>query len=539
LHGGLHRRGLSARVRDGDRIRHVVDDDCIVNVVVDDVVRRRSHVSRRTHPNRHGPVNRHRQQEDPHRRRRRFQHDEFGWGRRQEEDRHRRWWREAKYRIVEYENRPANVNDLLRGRRWQIVSHHREGWRRLECGSQKGEAPTRVTRVRTIRIASQIGPVGGRRIDDARASPCDRLAPGRNDGAHPPSHGIVGVNREKVGVSFQRVALECHDIRLLRIKIANWPRADRRRLFSRNRGGWGIGCPLEEHERRRYFRGMPWHLCAFSHVIDAQSCTLEDVGKGQTSFADHLSECLGIWAIGALPFGSHRPGRRIEREHHARLGLDECQTAGEPSAGAGERIGTRRIEHNNAGLKLHRRKRPDVIGNSKCLSCNIRIARNARIDRNEIILALELDAIAAGVDEGDSVRSRSCRFLHEVAKGVTQRVLIEVASAHDVETRGLESLRNQAGVVGRSGERSCLVARVPNDERDALFRLCRARDADQGEGKKAKSRDKIANARHEILERKDRLQSFTCLWSGDAERPLNRRGQELGVLKTKSSSTRH
>jgi hypothetical protein len=80
---------------------------------------------------------------------------------------------------------------------------------------------------------------------------------------------------------------------------------------------------------------------------------------------------------------------------------------------------------------------------------------------------------------------------------------------------------------------------VPNDERDALFRLCRARDADQGEGKKAKSRDKIANARHEILERKDRLQSFTCLWSGDAERPLNRRGQELGELKTKLPGTRH
>ena len=85
LHGGLHRRGLSAPVRDGDRIRHVVDDDRIVNVVVDDVVRRRRHVSRRTHPNRNRPVNRHRQQENPHRRRGRFQHDEFRRGRRQEE----------------------------------------------------------------------------------------------------------------------------------------------------------------------------------------------------------------------------------------------------------------------------------------------------------------------------------------------------------------------------------------------------------------------------------------------------------------------
>jgi ATP-dependent exoDNAse (exonuclease V) beta subunit len=117
LHGWLYRRGLSAQVRDGDRIRHVADDDCIVNVVVDDVVRRWSHVSRRTHPNRNGPVNRHRQQEDSHRRRGRFQHYEFGRRRCQEEDRRGRWWHEAKYRIVEHEYRPANVNDLLRRRR--------------------------------------------------------------------------------------------------------------------------------------------------------------------------------------------------------------------------------------------------------------------------------------------------------------------------------------------------------------------------------------------------------------------------------------
>src|SRR5260370_8036967 len=90
----------------------------------------------------------------------------------------------------------------------------------------------RVARVRTVRIASQIGPVGGRRIDEARSPPCDCLAPSRNNGAHPPGHGLAGISSEKDGVSFQRVALQRPDIRLLPVKIANWPSPDRPALFA-------------------------------------------------------------------------------------------------------------------------------------------------------------------------------------------------------------------------------------------------------------------------------------------------------------------
>src|SRR6266404_596070 len=113
----------------------------------------------------------------------------------------------------------------------------------------------RVARVRTVRIASQIGPVGGRRIDEAR-----------------------------------------------------WPCADRRALFARNGGRWGIGGPLEEHERCRYLGGMPWHLGALADLVDTKSRALEDVGEGQAAFADHLSQRLGIGSVRALSFRSHRSG---------------------------------------------------------------------------------------------------------------------------------------------------------------------------------------------------------------------------------------
>src|SRR5262249_26271374 len=94
LRGGRNGRGLAALVRDGGRVGHIVDDDRVVNVVVNYVVRWRGDVLRRTHPNRNGPVYRHGQQENSHWRRWRCQHNEFGWRRRQEDDRDWGWRRE-------------------------------------------------------------------------------------------------------------------------------------------------------------------------------------------------------------------------------------------------------------------------------------------------------------------------------------------------------------------------------------------------------------------------------------------------------------
>src|SRR3981081_687906 len=175
----------------------------------------------------------------------------------------------------------------------------------------------RVARVWAFRIASQIGPIGGRRIDEPRSAPCDCLAPGRNNGTYPPGHGVAGISDEKLGVSFQRVARQRRDIGLLRVKIANWPCVDRGCFFSRNGGRWSIGCPLEEHERCRYLGGMPWHFGPLGHVVDTESCALEDASEGKAAFADHLSEGLSIGSVGALTFRSHRSGRRIEGDQHA------------------------------------------------------------------------------------------------------------------------------------------------------------------------------------------------------------------------------
>jgi len=80
---GRRRDGLSLarRVRDRHGIGHIVDDDRVVHVVVDHVVRRRRHVSGRTHPNGYWPVDRHRQHKNSDGRRWRDEHHKIRRGR--------------------------------------------------------------------------------------------------------------------------------------------------------------------------------------------------------------------------------------------------------------------------------------------------------------------------------------------------------------------------------------------------------------------------------------------------------------------------
>jgi hypothetical protein len=48
--------------------------------------------------------------------------------------------------------------------------------------------------------------------------------------------------------------------------------------------------------------------------------------------------------------------------------------------------------------------------------------------------------------------------------------LIKIANANYIETGGLKSLRNQAGVIGRGRKSSGEIIRIANDQSDALLR---------------------------------------------------------------------
>ena len=75
--------------------------------------------------------------------------------------------------------------------------------------------------------------------------------------------------------------------------------------------------------------------------------------------------------------------------------------------------------------------------------------RHARIDRREIIVAVILHAAPRQIDEGLHIRPDRRRFVEKSAQGAAQRISIEVARADDVESRRLQGLRDEAGVVRR------------------------------------------------------------------------------------------
>ena len=218
---------LPGRIGHRHRIGRVVDDDGVVNVVVDEVIRRRLNVLRWIDPYRHRHIDRNRKNVFVNRRRRRSQIDEVDRLRRQEK--YRRWRRRFKseIRIVENQYRPLDVNDFFRRRRRDIVADDVKSRRRLQSGRQIGKPAARIVGMEATGVTTQIRPVSGGRIDASAAPPRDGLAAGCNDGSHAPRHRIPGVGDEEVFVVRQIIAIESREIGLARVEITDRPRSDR------------------------------------------------------------------------------------------------------------------------------------------------------------------------------------------------------------------------------------------------------------------------------------------------------------------------
>ena len=188
-------------------------------------------------------------------------------------------------------------------------------------------------------------------------------------------------------------------------------------------------------------RGMPRHLRALGHFVDAQAHAIKHLCERQAALAHHFRQRLRVRTVWALPFRRDGAGCGIECDQHSLLGLDQCKTAGKRLARACERIGACGIEHHDRLLQTERGKRTRIVGNAHSLDGDIRIACDLCINRYKIILALELQAIAAEINEGDSFGPRALRLLEKVAHRAAQRILIKVACADDVKAGRLQRLR--------------------------------------------------------------------------------------------------
>jgi hypothetical protein len=109
----------------------------------------------------------------------------------------------------------------------------------------------------------------------------------------------------------------------------------------------------------------------------------------------------------------------------------------------------RSIEHHDARLHRQVGERSHQVRNTHGLDRHVRRPGDVGIDRNDVVFALGLEAVASEIDHSDRVRAGLRRLVHEITECVAQRFAVEVTSARDIETGGLQLLGDQAGVVGR------------------------------------------------------------------------------------------
>jgi hypothetical protein len=146
-------------------------------------------------------------------------------------------------------------------------------------------------------------------------------------------------------------------------------------------------------------------------------------------------------------------------------------TSARPPASGGPDLanGFARAASRTTTLALSLSAASGVVGHSKRFCCYIRIARNFGINGNKIILTFELQSVTAHINERDRVRPSGCGLLEEIAKRAAQRILIEIASAGHIEAGCLQRLCDQARIISRRRQCSCLVAGIADDECNAFF----------------------------------------------------------------------
>ena len=157
------------------------------------------------------------------------------------------------------------------------------------------------------------------------------------------------------------------------------------------------------------------------------------------------------------------PGRRIEGDELALLGIDE----GEARGGAGRTAGIGRVDDDDLGLDRQRRERVGEIAEPDRLDRHVGRARELRIDRHEEIVAVRLHGPTRQIDDRDAVGPGRGRLVEEVAEGAAQTVAVEVARGRHVEARTLQRLRHEAGVVWGGRRRRARVTADADHQSDA------------------------------------------------------------------------
>ncbi|HEY1413673.1 MAG TPA: hypothetical protein VGF36_16115 [Rhodopila sp.] len=114
--------------------------------------------------------------------------------------------------------------------------------------------------------------------------------------------------------------------------------------------------------------------------------------------------------------------------------LDQCQASCQRAIAALIRILPRRIQNENFDAARQSGKRLSQIGDTYRLKRYVAVAMNVGVDRDEIILPLELQAVTGEIDQRDGVGPGGIHLFQKFTKRFSQRCLIQIPRAGNGKT---------------------------------------------------------------------------------------------------------
>jgi hypothetical protein len=293
------------------------------------------------------------------RRRRWRQHDEFAWPRRQEKHR----WRRRRLIVAapKCHHGPINNNQFFRRRRRNTEVDECKIGRRFQLSADHRQAAPGVPYVRTVRIASQIRPIGRRRVVEHATPPDDLLAANRDHSGDTARIAASRMERQKLLITIDRVDRERRRIGILNARITA------HRLFAHINHRYRIGRrrrvsrAFSEKEWAIDLRGIPGDLAAVGHFAHPQPYAREHIVQRESAGRNHLRERCRVCTIRTRLVGPDRARSGVERDRHAGRGIDERETARQRLAALRERVLPGRIENDDLHARRQSRQRLSKI----------------------------------------------------------------------------------------------------------------------------------------------------------------------------------
>jgi len=92
-----------------------------------------------------------------------------------------------------------------------------------------------------------------------------------------------------------------------------------------------------------------------------------------------------------------------------------------------------------------------------------------RVDRDEVVVAFELDRVAVVIDEGDRIGSCGIHPGKEFAEQPPHVIRIDISAFHDFEPDAGEGFGNQSAISEGMLDRPFRISRIADHQRDPLL----------------------------------------------------------------------